>query len=360
MVYRLSETIYGEHVRYCRCLIKHEEEIMMLTNPSKFASPVRWIKQSLLISIWLLVTLYPSSSPAFDILMGTGEAGSFSHFTGRTICRIINKNVDDLHCTVVPADNAVFNLTNLQGGSLDISLVDSRMLYDAIERKGSFTFFDISYDNLREMVTLYDIPMSLVVRQNAGITSLDSLKGKRVNAGAPHSSQHFVMDTIMGINNWSNKDFSLMEELPSSLSQDTMAFCHGAIQAMVHIGVHPDPSLQQLFRLCKARLINLGQDDMDKLLKSHPAFIRTEIAADAYPLLPGGVTTFGTRMKLVTSDSMDDKTVYDILDALYRERRYLNNAHPALGVLARTHSEKGDAGIKPHPGAIQFFNQQGL
>jgi len=332
----------------------------MLTNPSKFASPTRWIKQSLLISIWLLVTLYPSSSPAFDILMGTGETGSFSHFTGRTICRIINRNVDDLHCTVVPADNAVFNLTNLQGGSLDISLVDSRMLYDAIERRGNFTFFDISYDNLREMVTVYDIPMSLVVRKNAEITSLDSLKGKRVNAGAPRSSQHFVMDTIMGIKNWSHEDFSLMEELPPSLSQDTMAFCHGTIQAMVHIGVHPDSSLQQLFRLCQARLVNLGQEDMDKLLKSHPAFIRTEIAADTYPLSPEGVTTFGTQMKLVTSDSLDDKTVYDILDALYRKRSYLNNAHPTLGEFSGSQSEKGDAGIKPHPGSISFFNKQGL
>ncbi len=251
--------------------------------------------------VWVLVVLAPSTSPAFDILMGTGEAGSFSHFTGRTICRIINKNVDDLQCTVVPADNAVFNLTNLQGGSLDISLVDSRMLSDAVAGKGTFTFFDISYDNLREMVTIYEIPMSLVVRKNAGITSLDSLKGKRVNAGAPRSSQHFVMDTIMGVKNWTNDDFSLMEELPPSLSQDTMAFCHGAIQAMVHIGVHPDPSLQQLFRRCQARLVNLNQADMDTLLMSHPAFIRTEVSANTYPLFPERVTTFGTKMKLEAS-----------------------------------------------------------
>lgn len=332
----------------------------MTTNPSKFACHTRWFKQTLFIALWLLVTLLPSSSPAFDILIGTGEAGSFSHFSGRTICRIINRNVDDLHCTAAPAANDVHNLTNLQGGSLDIGLVDSRMLYDAVSGKGDFEFFDISYDNLREMVTIYDVPMSLMVRENAGITTLDALKGKRINAGPPRSPQHFVVDTFMGIKNWSNEDFSLLEELPPSLSQHTMAFCHGAIQAMVHIGVHPDPELQQLHRLCQARLVTLSQTDMGMLLNSHPAFIRTEIPANTYPSVPEKITTFGTQMKLVTSNNLDEETVYTILIALYNGRKYLKRAHPTLGEFRRSQSEKGDTGIKLHPGAVKFFDDQGL
>ena len=333
---------------------------MMMTNPTKFTSHTRRIKQTLLIALWLLVTLLPSSSPAFDILIGTGEAGSFSHFSGRTICRVINKQVEDLHCTVAPAANGVHNLTNLQGGSLDVCLTDSRMLYDAVSGKGDFEFFDISYDNLREMVTIYDVPMSLVVRENTGITTLDELKGKRINAGPPRSPQHFVVDTFMDIKNWSNEDFSLLEELPPSLSQDTMAFCHGAIQAMVHIGVHPDPKFQQLHKLCQARLVTLSQADMGMLLNSHPAFIRVEIPANTYPSFPEKITTFGTQMKLVTSNNLDEETVYTILNALYNGRKYLKRAHPTLGELTKSESEKGDTGIKLHPGAVKFFADQGL
>ena len=318
----------------------------------------RCFKQSFVLAVWLIVMLAPSSSLAFDIRLGTEKPGSFSHFTGRTICRIVEKQVDDLQCSVVPADGHVHNLTNLQSGSLDMTLVESRMLYDAIARKGNFEFLDIAYDNLRGVTTVYDIPISIVVRSNAGVTYMDDLLGTRINAGAPQSPQHFVIDTIMGIKGWKKKDFGLIEELPSSLSQDTMAFCYGSIQVMVHIGVHPDPALQQLFKLCKARLLNLGQADIDTLLDSHPAFIRAEIPANTYPSLPERATTFGTTMKLVTSDSLDAETVYNILDALYRGRKYLKSAHPTLGVLMEKESEKTHTGIKLHPGAVKFLTEK--
>ena len=82
--------------------------------------------------------------------------------------------------------------------------------------------------------------IELVARKDAGITALGDLKGKRINAGGPRSLQHLAMATIIKSKNWSKYDFSLVGELPPSQSQDTMAFCHGTMQAMVHIGMHPD------------------------------------------------------------------------------------------------------------------------
>ena len=210
-----------------------------------------WIfKRAPIICAFLIVGIFPFSVNAFDILMGTGETGTFSHFTGRTICRMINKQANDISCKTVPGSGDVHNLTNLQEGSLDIGLIDSRMLNDAINKTGYFEFLDISYDNLRALVPLYDVPITLIVRKDAKITSLEELKGKRVNAGAPRSLQHLAFDTIMKAKNWSQGDFSLVAELTASQSQDRMALCYGTIQAILHIGVHPDAALQKLFRIC--------------------------------------------------------------------------------------------------------------
>ncbi len=331
---------------------------MLMINPFKDKCLARCIRQSLIIAIGLIVMLAPSSALTFDLRIGTEETGSFSHFTGRTICRIIEKQLDDLECSVVPAKSHVHNLTNLQGGSLDLCVVDSRMLYDAVASKGLFEFFDISYDNLREMMSLYDLPVSFVVRSTAGIDSLDDLKGKRINAGLPRSQQHLAVETIMGVKNWSEKDFSLMEELPSSLSQDTMAFCHGSVQAMVNIAVHPDPELRQLFKLCKARLLSLNQADIDAIGSSHPAFIQINIAPETYSAYPRGVKTFGTTMKLVTSDSLDDETVYQIISALGQKQRSLKSAHPSLEARMPDTAEQKAGGIPLHPGAIKYVNEQ--
>ncbi len=318
---------------------------------------IRFFNRTLIISAFLSVGLFPFSANAFDILLGTGETGTFSHFTGRMLCRVINSTLDDMNCKTVSAPDHVDNLTNLQGGSLDMGLIDSRLLHDAIHKTGNFEFLDISYENLRVLVPLYYTPVSLVVRIDAEITSLDDLKGKRINAGAPLSMAHLAMDTIMKTKNWSNKEFSLVQELSASQSQDTMAFCHGTLQAMLHIGVHPDSSLQQLFKLCEARLVNMDDKDIEKLVNDHPAFSKINVAADTYESHPQSITTFGTSGMLVASEDLDDQTVYKIMDAIYSNQKRLKSAHPALSLFAEDAARKNDAGAQPHPGAAKYFSE---
>ena len=321
---------------------------------------IRVIKQAPFIAVILIIGLFPISATALDILLGTGEAGTFSHFTGRAICRMINRHADDIYCKTVPAPDDVHNLTNLRGGALDIGLVDSRQMHDAMNKTGYFKFLDISYDNLRTLIPLYDIPVTLVVRRDADITSLEALKGKRINAGAPRSLENLAVDTIMSAKNWSKADFSLVQELPASQSQDTMAFCYGTVQAMVHIGVHPDPSLQQLLERCKGGLADMYDNDIQKLVDDHLAFSKINIAASTYPSYPKGVTTFGTRMTLAAPEDLDEETVYKIMDVLNSNRKRLQSAHPALSSFTVRSAGKNDAGIQPHAGAARYFSEHGL
>ena len=319
---------------------------------------IRFFKRAPVISAFLIVRLFPFSADAFDILLGTGETGTFSHFTGRTICRMINRQADDIDCKPVPSPGDVHNFTNLQGGSLDMALVDSRMLQDAMNKAGYFEFLDIGYENLRALFPLYDIPITLVARSDARITSLQALKGKRINLGPPRSLQQLAFEAIMQAKSWSKGDFSLVGELSASQSQDTMAFCHGTIQAMIHIGVHPDSSLQQLFKLCQAGLVNMNDSDIGKLIKDNPAFAKIDIAADTYPSQPKRITTFGTGMILIASENLDDQTVYQIMAAIDSHRKYLRGAHRALADFSVTAKKINVAGIQLHPGAAKYISAQ--
>ena len=332
---------------------------MMTSKQAGDNRSIRFFKRAPLIFALLIAGLFPFPADAFDILLGTGETGTFSHFTGRTICRMINRYADDIDCKPVPASGDVHNLTNLQGGSLDMALVDSRMLQDAMNKTGYFKFFDIGYENLRALFPLYDIPITLVARRDARITSLQALKGKRINIGAPRSLQQLAFDVIMKAKSWTKSDFSLVGELSASQSQDTMAFCHGTIQAMLHVGVHPDSSLQQLFKLCEAGLVNMNDSDIGKLIKDHSAFAKIDIAADTYPSQPKGVTTFGTGMILVASENLDDQTVYQIMAAIDSHRKYLRGAHRALADFSVTGKKINVAGIQLHPGAAKYISEQG-
>jgi len=317
----------------------------------------RFLKFACIISVFISVGLFSLSANAFDILLGVGESGTFSHFAGRTISRIINKNVDDINCKIVPAVGDVHNLTNLRGGSLDIALVDSRMLYDALNKKGRFEFLDITYENLRTLIPMYQIPFTLVVRGDSAIAALDDLLGKRINSGAPLSQQHLAFDTVMQVKNWRKVDFKLFEELPASHSQDTMAFCHGAIQAMISVGVHPDSSLNHLLKLCKAQLVNMDDKDIQKLINDHPAFSTITIPAGVYPSQSKEVATFGTTALLVASEDLDEQVVYKIMNALYKSSKRLKTAHPALTMMSSDAVLKYNAGVKLHPGAVKYFEE---
>lgn len=309
------------------------------------------------LALFLLIVL-PCSADAFDLLLGTGETGSFSHFVGKSICRAINRHADGIQCALAAAPDDIYNITNLAGGSLDICLLDSKTIYDAVNRKGKFEYLDIPYDNLQNLQHMYDVPITLVVRKDAGITELDGIKGKRINAGTPGSPQRLMVQTILSAKGWARNNFSLMEELPESHSQADLAFCHGTIQAMVHIGVHPDASLQQLIELCNADLVGMDDGDIQKLIARYPAFITTVLDGGIYPGLSERIATLGTGMLLISSRDLDTETVYRIMDALYKSSKQLKNAHPALSGFTDKGKGELDIGLERHPGAIKYFSEK--
>jgi TRAP transporter TAXI family solute receptor len=303
------------------------------------------------------VVLVPVSAQSFDLLLGTEAPGTFSYFSGRVLCRLINQQVDGVTCRQVATENGVYNLTNLHDGSLDISLVDSRTLFDAATKMGPFKYLDIGYENLRALAPLYDIPVALVVRRDAGISSLDDLKGKRINAGTPQSQQYLAVETIMKAKNWTKDDFSLFGDLPPSGAQDDIkAFCYGTMQAMVFLTIHPDFSLRHLLKSCDADLLNIDDGDIKKLVDRDPALWKTEIPAGLYPTHSGAVTTFGRREILVVSADLDDDTVTEILAVLLKNRQQLIDAHVALSRFSRDSLREGfSGGMALHPAVEKYL-----
>ncbi len=316
------------------------------------------IRKSILSSLVLVLILgfYPVPANAFDIFFGTDERGTFSHFCGRLVERVVNREMKDINCTAVSGSGGIHNLTNLLQGSLDIALIDSRMLHDAVNKTGNFEFLDINYQNLSILAPFYDMPVILVTGNKPSITTLDDLKGKRINIGAPLSSQNLLFETIMRTKTWSKNDFSLVAEISASQSQDTMAFCHGTIDAMIHIGVHPDPKLEQLLKLCNAKTINLDDNDIAALVDQHPAFSKFTLLSGTYPSQAEDILTFGTQVLMVASQDLDEETVYTILDGIYKNREKLSHSHPALAL--KKIKKETLAGIKLHPGALKYFSEQ--
>ena len=132
-----------------------------------------------------------------------------------------------------------------------------------------------------------------------------------------------------------------------------MAFCHETVDAMVHTGVHPDSSLQQLLKLCNAGLANMADTDISRMIDSHPAFLRMEIDAGIYHGIPEKVITFGTQALLVTTQDLDPDTAQEILNIIINNADVFAGAHPSLNLLKQSKNRL----LKRHSSSILYFPQ---
>ncbi len=303
----------------------------------------------------LLVCVLPTEGMSFELLLGTGERGSFSYFAGKAVCRAINKADNDIECRPVPSKDFTDSLTNIQSGSLDLALVNSKMIYDAFHGAGLFRYVSLDYAQLRLLMPMYRTPVSLIVSHKSKITSLDSMEGKSVNSGAPFSLQETVFKEIMKAKGWQESSFRLLQRLPATNSQDFIALHNGSIEALLHVGIHPDNRLELSMMNGRTNIIGLEGHAAKKLLDSRSGFYPQKIPAWTYIGQRKAIETVALETLLITSADTDSDTVSRILAAIAASKKRLKNAHPSflehgvnVEILNRSY-------LHPHPEALLFF-----
>ncbi|MGB3210101.1 MAG: TAXI family TRAP transporter solute-binding subunit [Desulforhopalus sp.] len=305
--------------------------------------------------IFLSLFLFSGICSSNELLIGTGDDSSFSYFAGKTICRSIKNHADYVTCRLVPIEEDADKLTNLQNDSIDLALVSSKSIYDAFHSEGAFRYITIDYNNLRLLMPFYKSPVVLIARGDARISELNDLIKKRVNSGAASTLEHQVFHKIMNIKGWNKEDFPMFQSLPRTFSQDYLALKSGSVQAMLHVGMHPDGSIKLLLNQSQSTLLGIDDPDIMQLVENNTGFSSCRIAADTYPDIKNTIHTMAIETLLVASAATDDDTVQLVLSALIESKPLLQYAHPSFLQQKINVSELVDSYLHPHPSAILFF-----
>ena len=299
--------------------------------------------------------LMTSLSVSFELTLGTGSRDTFSYFAGKLVCRAIHKSVTDVTCQVIPTDNFTDNLTNLQNGSLDLALTNSKIIYDAFHGEGMFRYVSLDYSQLRLLMPLYRTPVVLVARRDSRVDSFSDLKGKNVNGGMPFSLENIVFDALMEAEGWEESSFRLYQNISTVNAQDMIALHTGSVQAMLHVGMHPDRKLVNSLANRQTKLVAVQGEGPDSLLKFNSGFSKDTLAAELYSSLNEDMETLSLETHLITSSGMTRETVELVLDAIVEAKRQLRKAHPSL-LKERVDIETLNASyLHPHPDAVLFF-----
>ncbi len=331
-------------------------------------APVKANNAALRLIAATMVTLALVSAPAkpanaADIVIATGDEDSLYDQVGRAMCHFLRRHSDGLACLPLrtPAGDttiSISNLNNVRGGAVEFGLARADAQFHAVEHSGPFEFMDITHENLRSVFSLYSQDFTLLARRDAGIESANDLAGRRVNIGAPQSETRRLMEQVMAIKGLTKSDFLLAEELPAA--QQTLAFCFDRIEAMPLFVAHPDTVVNRVTDLCDAVLIDVNGAQIDELVGKAAYFTPVMAPGGIYAGNGAAVQTFGVTATLISSDSVDEDTVYQVVKTVFENLDALKTAHPVLHSLnpGRMVSEGLSAPV--HEGALRYYRERGL
>ncbi|ANB54448.1 TAXI family TRAP transporter solute-binding subunit [Aeromonas veronii] len=285
------------------------------------------ILHHLLLPLCALSALLSFGSQALTI--GTGPLNGVYYPTGGAICRVLNAG-HALHgdsCTVQSTRGSMANLKALDKGDVQLALVQSDVLHHALHGTGPFSGQGAN-NELRSLFRLYQESLTLLAAPNSGITTLADIEGKRVYPGNNGAGEQITSQALMAAMGWQPGQFAAYQL--KSDSEPLEGLCDGSLDAAFVVAGHPSLAVGDLISRCKVRLIPIEGEQIDRLLKQHPYYQRSRIAANLYPGQTTAINNIGMSAELVALASLPDPIVRTVRDTLLARVKQFSRLHPAL------------------------------
>ncbi len=293
------------------------------------------------------------------VAIGTGGVTGVYYPTGGAICRLVNRGRADhgIRCGVESTGGSVFNINAIRNGELEFGVAQSDWQFHAFNGTSRFEEQG-AFEGLRAVFSVHPEPFTVVARADAGISTFDDLKGKRVNVGNPGSGQRGTMEVLMGAKGWTMGDFALASELQAA--EQSQALCDNNIDAMIYTVGHPSGSIQEATTACDSVLVEVSGDAVDGLVNDNPYYRTATIPGGMYRGNDSDTMTFGVGATFVTSADVPEEVVYEVVKAVFENIDQFKGLHPAFANLDPAEMANDGLSAPLHDGAAKYFREAGL
>ena len=292
------------------------------------------------------------------ITIGTGGQTGVYYVVGQSICKLVNRGQAEhgIKCTAPSTGGSVANINAIKEGAMDMGVAQSDWQYHAYNGTSKFEEQG-PFKDLRAVFSVHSEPFTVVARADAGIETFDDLKGKRVNIGNPGSGQRGTMEVVMGVLGWSKDDFALASELKSA--EQSAALGDNKVDAIIFTVGHPNGSIQEATTTTDAKLIPVEGPEIDKLVEDNAYYAKAVIPGGMYRGSDDDVNTFGVKATFVSSASVDEETIYQVVKAVFENFDRFKGLHPAFANLKQEDMIADGLSAPLHPGAERYYKEQG-
>jgi uncharacterized protein len=304
-----------------------------------------------------LLATSPAIAQQKFITIGTGGVTGVYYAVGGAICRLMNKDrkTHGIRCSVESTGGSAFNVNTIKAGELDFGLSQSDVQYNAYNAVGAWK--DSPFKEERAVFSVHPEPFTVLVRPDSGVSKFEDLKGKRFNVGNPGSGTRASLEELIGALGWKLSDFSLASELKAD--EHGAALCDNKIDGFFYGVGHPAANIQDPTTTCGAKLVSITGPVVDKLVADKPYYAKATIPAGLYKNNPQATETYGVLATLVSSASVPDETVYQLVKAVFDNFNEFKSLHPAFANLEPAKMAKDGLSAPLHPGAEKYYKEKG-
>jgi TRAP transporter TAXI family solute receptor len=293
------------------------------------------------------------------VTLATGIPGGISHPVGNAICRMFNLTAEhqERPCVAVSSDGSVANVRRIAQDQSTFGLSQTDIAYAAFHGEGPFAARGAD-PKLRMVLALYPETFTVVARANTGIRDFQDLRGRPIGIGKSGAGYTFTRDIVLSFYGWTISEADRVLELGPA--EQNRALCSNKVDAIVFEAGHPDGLTQEATTDCPARLVRVAGPPIDRLLATHPYYVRSAIPGGLYTGNPDAVATIGSQAVLVTSADQPDELAYAMVKAVFENFADFRRLHPALSGLEAKDMVPSESVIPIHPGALAYYREIGL
>lgn len=309
-----------------------------------------------LLAILLLFPGLSFADSPSPLIIGTGAVTGIYFPAAGAVQRLVNQQENaSVRLAVESTAGSVANLKALAAGTLDLAIAQSDWATYAFT--GGQEQFPSTNPDLRVLLALHSELLTVIVRSDSKINSLDELKGKRINLGPAGSGPRSIMSGLFQTLGWGVADMGALNDLP--FASQGAALCEDKVDAIVFIVPHPNAAVQDALSRCPTKLLPISGSAVEQFVTTNTFYAKATIPGGLYAGQAADVPSFGVRALLIGSSKLPETVAYAIAKAALSNVAQLNATHPALARLTAADMTPNGFTVPLHPGVVKYLTEIG-
>ena len=308
---------------------------------------------ALFFSLIVMFQTPEAQSAQTRISIATGGTAGVYFPIGGAMARAVSKT-PALQATAESSNASIANVNLLSKLEVDIVFAQNDVTYWAFHGQN---MFDNPLPNLRTIMALYPEHVHWVVSKASDINTIEDLRGKRVNVGAPGSGFEADARSILRV---AGMTFDDLRASRLDAAGAASRFKDNQLDAGIFVIGYPAPAVMDIATSRPITLMNFEEEFMNKLVEAYPFFVPSIIPGGTYQGIDEDTVTPAVMALLVTHDKMPEEVIHTFLTNLFDNLADVHAAHSKAREITLETALNGVTAAPMHPGAIRFFKEKGL